>query len=47
MRRRAERNGGTLQLSAPASGGTHLSWTARTKTASPVIPMAGHRGIVP
>ena len=47
MRRRAERNGGTFQLSAPASGGTHLSWTARTKTASPVIPMAGHRGIVP
>ena len=47
MRRRAERNGGTFQLSTPASGGTHLSWTARTKTASPVIPMAGHRGIVP
>ena len=47
MRRRAERNGGTFQLSAPASGGTHLSWTARTKTASPVIPMAGRRGIVP
>jgi signal transduction histidine kinase len=47
MRRRAERNGGTFQLSTPASGGTHLSWTARTKTASPVTPMAGHRGIVP
>ena len=47
MRRRAERNGGTFQLSAPASGGTHLSWTARVKTASPVMPMAGHRGIVP
>ena len=47
MRRRAQRNGGTLQISTPASGGTHLSWTARIKTASPVIPMAGHRGIVP
>ena len=47
MRRRAERHGGTFQLSTPASGGTHLSWTARVKTASPVIPMAGHRGIVP
>ena len=30
MRRRAERNGGTFQVSTPASGGTHLSWTART-----------------
>ncbi len=47
MRRRAQRNGGTLLISTPASGGTHLSWTARIKTASPVIPMAGHRGIVP
>src|SRR5271166_4509495 len=47
MRRRAERNGGTFQISTPASGGTHLSWTARIKTASPVIPMGGHRGIVP
>ena len=45
MRRRAERNGGTFQVSTPASGGTHLSWTARTTTASPAIPMAGHRGI--
>ena len=47
MRRRAQRNGGTLLISTPASGGTQLSWTARIKTASPVIPMAGHRGIVP
>ena len=47
MRRRAERNGGTFQLSTPVSGGTHLSWTARVKTASPVMPMAGHRGTVP
>jgi two-component system, NarL family, sensor histidine kinase DevS len=30
MRRRAERNGGTFQLTTPASGGTRLSWTART-----------------
>jgi two-component system, NarL family, sensor histidine kinase DevS len=29
MRRRAERNGGTFQLTAPDSGGTHLTWTAR------------------
>ena len=29
MRRRAERNGGTLQLTTPADGGTHLAWTAR------------------
>jgi len=29
MRRRAERNGGTLQLTAPAGGGTRLTWTAR------------------
>ena len=47
MRRRAERNGGVFQLSAPASGGTRLSWTARTQTANPVIPMAGHRRIAP
>ena len=30
MRRRAERNGGTFQLTTPATGGTHLAWTART-----------------
>ena len=47
MRRRAERNGGTFQLSTPVSGGTRLSWTARIQTASSVIPMAGHRRIVP
>ena len=47
MRRRAERNHGTFQLTTPAGGGTRLSWTARTTTASPVIPMAGHREIVP
>ncbi len=29
MRRRAERNGGTLKITAPASGGTCLTWTAR------------------
>jgi two-component system, NarL family, sensor histidine kinase DevS len=29
MRRRAERNGGTFQHTAPASGGTRLTWTAR------------------
>jgi signal transduction histidine kinase len=28
MRRRAERNGGTFQLTTPATGGTHLTWTA-------------------
>ena len=30
MRRRAERNRGTFQLTTPASGGTRLTWTART-----------------
>ena len=29
MRRRAERNGGTFQLTTPAGGGTRLTWTAR------------------
>jgi signal transduction histidine kinase len=29
MRRRAERNGGTFQLTTLAHGGTHLAWTAR------------------
>ena len=29
IRRRAERNRGTLQLTTPASGGTRLTWTAR------------------
>ncbi len=31
MRRRAENNGGTLQITAPASGGTRLTWTARPR----------------
>jgi GAF domain-containing protein len=31
MRRRAERNGGTLQTTAPAGGGTRLTWTARPR----------------
>jgi signal transduction histidine kinase len=31
MRRRAERNGGTLELTTPAGGGTRLSWTARAR----------------
>ena len=30
MRHRAERNGGTFQLTAPGSRGTHLTWTARS-----------------
>jgi signal transduction histidine kinase len=29
MRRRAENNGGNLQITAPADGGTRLTWTAR------------------
>ena len=29
MRHRAERNGGTLEFSTPAGGGTELAWTAR------------------
>jgi signal transduction histidine kinase len=31
MRRRAENNGGTLLITAPASGGTRLTWTARPR----------------
>ncbi len=31
MRRRAENNGGTLQASTPAGGGTRLTWTARPR----------------
>ena len=30
MRHRAELNGGTFQLTAPGSRGTHLTWTARS-----------------
>jgi signal transduction histidine kinase len=43
MRRRAERNGGTFQLTTPATGGTHLTWTARTEliTPGPKVPDAG------
>jgi signal transduction histidine kinase len=38
MRRRAERNGGTFQLTTPANGGTHLAWTARPhKSPQPVL----------
>jgi len=33
MRRRAECNGGTFQLTTPAHGGTHLAWTARNSRA--------------
>jgi signal transduction histidine kinase len=29
MRHRAERNGGTLQITTPHGGGTQLTWTAR------------------
>ena len=31
MRRRAEHNGGTLQLTTPDGGGTRLTWTARLR----------------
>lgn len=31
MRRRAENNGGTLQTTSPAGGGTRLTWTARPR----------------
>jgi signal transduction histidine kinase len=46
MRRRAERNGGTFQLTIPANGGTHLAWTARLPAcppaqARPKVPDAG------
>ena len=35
MRRRAERNGGTFQLTTPAHGGTHLAWTAHCPERDP------------
>jgi signal transduction histidine kinase len=35
MRRRAERNGGTFQLTIPAHGGTHLAWTAHCPERNP------------
>ena len=41
MRLRAERNGGTFQLTIPANGGTHLAWTARPHTPGPKVPDAG------
>ena len=47
MRRRAERNGGTFLLSTPASGGTRLSWTARTRDAGPGDPAAMSPRILP
>jgi signal transduction histidine kinase len=31
MRRRAENNGGTFQVTAPATGGTRLTWTAHPR----------------
>jgi signal transduction histidine kinase len=37
MRRRAERNGGTFQLTAPCGGGTRLSWTARLHESPPSV----------
>jgi signal transduction histidine kinase len=40
MRRRAERNGGTFQLTTPATGGTHLAWTARPRNPGPKVPDA-------
>jgi signal transduction histidine kinase len=36
MRRRAERNGGALELTTPAGGGTRLSWTARPQESPPL-----------
>jgi nitrate/nitrite-specific signal transduction histidine kinase len=44
MRRRAERHGGTLELTTPASGGTRLSWTARPHESPPwFLQSAGPR----
>jgi len=37
MRRRAERNGGALELTTPAGGGTRLSWTARPHESPPPV----------
>ena len=37
MRRRAERNGGTLELTTPVGGGTRLSWTARPHESPPPV----------
>jgi len=41
MRRRAEGNGGTFQLTTPATGGTHLAWTARPHKLEPKALMLG------
>jgi len=38
MRRRAENNGGTLQITAPVSGGTQLTWTAQSRQPSARVP---------
>jgi signal transduction histidine kinase len=37
MRRRAERNGGTLEFTIPAGGGTRLSWTAHPYESPPPV----------
>ena len=37
MRRRADRTGGTLRITAPAGGGTRLTWTARPATRNPTL----------
>jgi hypothetical protein len=41
MRRRAENNGGTLQITAPPDGGTRLTWTARPFNAGQAPAAAG------
>ena len=41
MRRRAENNGGTLQITAPAGGGTRLTWTARPRHGAGEARMPG------
>ena len=41
MRRRAENNGGTLQITAPAGGGTRLTWTARPVSGGQVAAADG------
>jgi signal transduction histidine kinase len=38
MGRRADRNGGTFQLTTPVDGGTRLSWTARLRESPPSVP---------
>jgi signal transduction histidine kinase len=41
MRRRAENNGGTLRITAPAGGGTRLTWTARPRHGAGEARMPG------